>query len=328
MTAPDRLSLTGPPTLFQPLPRMAEKLGMKSLWIKRDDLTALAFGGNKLRKLEFLLADALQMQADCIVTAGAIQSNHCRQTAIASSLLGLPCHLVLGGSEPDDLKGNLLLDKMVGATIHWCGPDRRGETAESLLAELKAAGKKPYFITYGGSDALGTLAYEHALGELQKQSQSLGLKIDRLIFASSSGGTQAGLQLGVTRRSLPWQVEGIRIDKADPMGESYPDLLARLAAEAAERMGWDNLPPAQDFLVNEDYLEAGYAVLTGAETRAIKLLARTEGIFLDPVYTGRAFAALIDRAETDETIRNETVVFWHTGGAPALFAYPPAELLA
>ena len=316
-----RFPLAQRPTPVAPLAALSRHLGGPRLLIKRDDQTGLALGGNKTRKLEFLLAEALAQNADLVLTAGAAQSNHCRQTAAAAACAGLRCDLVLGGEPPAVPSGNLLLDQILGAQIHWAGPDRRGERLEAVAAQLRAEGHRPYLIPYGGSNAVGAAGYVAAMEEVLAQLAAQGERVDRMVFASSSGGTQAGLIAGAKMFGFTGQVLGIRIDKGDPLDRPFAAHMLQLAQAVAARAGCAASITAADCVLNDDYVGAGYGVVGDLEREAIRLMGRLEGILLDPVYTGRAFGALLDLARRQVFGREETVLFWHTGGAPALFAY-------
>ncbi|WP_102795030.1 D-cysteine desulfhydrase family protein [Bowmanella denitrificans] len=320
MSLENRLELATLPTPLQPMQNLSDKLGGPELWIKRDDLTGLALGGNKTRKLEYMLFEALQQGADCIITAGAIQSNHCRQTAAAAAMLELECHLVLGGHEPGSCNGNLLLDKLLGAQIHWAGDHRKGEDIPLLVEKLQAQGKKPYVVPYGGSNLLGALGYANAVLELVKQSET---RFTHIVFASASGGTHAGILAGARLVGLTAQVLGIRIDKLDAPDQPFADKVLKLANEVAADLALEAFSK-EDVLLSEDYLGGGYAVIGDAERQAITTLAKNEAILLDPVYTGRAMAGLLDLINKGYFHADDKVLFWHTGGAPALFAYADA----
>jgi D-cysteine desulfhydrase family pyridoxal phosphate-dependent enzyme len=306
------------PTPLVELPRLSKALGGPAIFMKRDDQTGLALGGNKTRKLEYLLGDALNQGCDAVITAGAAQSNHCRQTAAAAVMLGLECHLVLGGAEPDRPSGNLLLDNIFGSRIHWAGEHRKGEDIPELAARLRASGKRPYLVPYGGSNELGALAFVEASRELAGQSQ--GRAFTHVVFASSSGGTQAGLMLGKQMFGQTYQVVGINIEK-DEMGQRpFGEHVLSLANRTARLLGLDHEFAEQELVLNADYAGAGYGVIGDLEVEAIVLTARAEGILLDPVYTGRAMGGLIDMIRSAELGKNDRVLFWHTGGTPALFA--------
>ncbi|WP_237067984.1 D-cysteine desulfhydrase family protein [Microbulbifer guangxiensis] len=316
-----RQSLGFFPTPLHPLARLTEMLGGPQLFIKRDDQTGLALGGNKTRKLEFILADALAQGSDAIVTAGAAQSNHCRQTAAAAARLGLECHLLLGGRAPAQPQGNLLLDRLFGCHIHWTPGHRKGEDLAEVVRYLERAGRKPYVAPYGGSSDLGALAFVAALEELKCQWPDQGGPFTHIVFASSSGGTHAGLMLGARLLELPTKMVGINIDKGAGGERSFAGHILDLAGQAAERLGSPQSFTPEDLILDDDYLGEGYGVVGEAEREAIGVLARTEGILLDPVYTGRAMAGLLALVRSGAFEPSDRVLFWHTGGAPALFAY-------
>jgi D-cysteine desulfhydrase family pyridoxal phosphate-dependent enzyme len=306
--------------------RLSRRLAGPHLWIKRDDLSGLAFGGNKTRKLEFLMAEALANRCDAVITAGAAQSNHCRQTAAAAADLGLSCHLALGGSPPGASNGNLLLDQLLGAKIHWCGNRRKGEGLIELEKDLTSRGLRTYVIPYGGSNVVGASGFAAAMVELDAQLRESGIRAAAIVFASSSGGTQAGLMAGKSLAESETRLLGIRIDKDEPGEDSFESQIASLANQLAERLDLhDRFAPA-DIVLDSNYTGAGYGIVGDLEREAIRLVAETEGILLDPVYTGRAFGALLDLVGRHEVGPDDHVVFWHTGGAPALFSY--AESLA
>jgi D-cysteine desulfhydrase family pyridoxal phosphate-dependent enzyme len=303
------------PTPIQPLPRLSTLLGGPRILVKRDDLTGLAFGGNKTRKLEYVLADAQAAGAKTLVTVGAAQSNHCRQTAALAARMGLGCVLVLSGDEPVRPSGNLLLDQLFGAEIVWTTRDKRSEAVKMAFEAAWEAGKRPYLIPLGASNALGAAAYSEAFDEMIQQVGQV--EVNWLIVASSSGGTQAGLALGAKRAAWGGHVLGISIDEAE---QDLKECAAFLASEAADRLGLKLRLSPDEILVNADYLGEGYGILGEPEREAIRLFAQTEGLLLDPVYTGRAAAGMIDLIRKGFLRAGETVLFWHTGGQPALFA--------
>lgn len=309
------------PTPLVTLSALSKALGGPKLLMKRDDNTGLALGGNKTRKLEFLIGDALAKGADTIITAGAAQSNHCRQTAAAAASLQLECHLMLGGQEPEDTNGNLLLDKLFGCHIHWTGNNRKGEDIPNLVQALEEEGKKPYVVPYGGSNEIGALGFVDALTELDLQLKQTNESLTHIIFASSSGGTQAGLMLGKKLLDAPYDILGINIDK-DEKGEfPFKQKILDLSNKTAELMNSPHQFTPNDVILNSDYIGEGYGVIGKLEREAIEITARTEGILLDPVYTGRAMGGLINMIRTGKLKKTDNVLFWHTGGAPALFAY-------
>jgi D-cysteine desulfhydrase family pyridoxal phosphate-dependent enzyme len=315
-----RFHLAYLPTPLEPLERLGPALGGPCLWIKRDDQTGLATGGNKTRKLELLVADALAQGAGVVLTVGAAQSNHCRQTAAAAARAGLDCVLVLRGEAPPHSQwtGNLLLDHLLGARIRWAGKEDPLAVLEAAAGDERAAGRAPYVIPYGGSNAVGAAAYAVAFAELWDQMAAQGLHFDRVVFASSSGGTQAGLVVGAMAHGYSGQVLGISVDKT---GGHLRQTVTALLAPTAVRLGLDLNPDSSDVSIDDRHVGGGYGILTAAEREAIRMLARSEGILLDPVYTGKAMAGLIDLIRRGEIGADETVLFWHTGGMPALFAY-------
>jgi D-cysteine desulfhydrase family pyridoxal phosphate-dependent enzyme len=316
-----RCSLGFFPTPLVEMRRLSRRLGGPRLWIKRDDLTGLAFGGNKTRKLEFLLAEAVTQGCDAVITAGAAQSNHCRQTAAGAAALGLSCHLALGGAPSAVANGNLLLDDLLGATIHWSAELRKGEGLEHIARELSSRGLRPFVVPYGGSNPVGAAGFAAAMIELNEQLPIAGARADAIVFASSSGGTQAGLMVGSTMTGSPARIIGIGIDKRGTNEAPFAALVAALASQTAELLGVEARYHSSDVVLKTDYLGAGYGVVSDLERQAIRLMAECEGILLDPVYTGRAFGALLDLIYRGDFRSNEDVIFWHTGGAPALFSY-------
>jgi len=314
-----RIPLAFLPTPVHPLPRLSAMLrDEQQLLIKRDDQTGLAGGGNKTRKLEFLIADARALGADVVLTTGAIQSNHCRQTAAAAAQAGLECHVVLSGAPPSLPNGNLLLDHLLGAEIHWTTQEKRSARLAELAEELRAAGRRPYPIVLGGSDPVGASGYALALEELWNQVRALDLRLDAIVFASSSGGTQAGLVAGAWVLGWDVQLLGISVDEPEAKLKAQ---VAGLATRTSAHLGRPHTFTANDIRVNADYLGGGYAIMGSLESDAIRLMAQAEGILLDPVYTGRAFGGLLDLIRRDAFGAGQNILFWHTGGTPALYAY-------
>lgn len=314
-----RASLCLLPTPVHPLERLRTALGgaatAPQLLIKRDDLTGPALGGNKLRKLEFLLADAELQGADVLLTAGAAQSNHCRQTAAVGAMYGIETHLCLRGPEPEPHTGNLILNDWLGATLHFAAPGASvSEYMMNLARELGAQGRKAYPIPIGGSNAIGAAGYAAAVFELRAQ----GIEPDYIVVATGSGGTQAGLEVGVRLAGVKTRVLGIGV--AEPDTTSWEDDVSALANAVAEHLGESiRLSPA-DIHCPIDWMGPRYGTPTDAGQEALRTLARTEGIFLDSVYSAKAFAALLDYCRAGRFAPTETVLFWHTGGAPSLFA--------
>ena len=319
-----RVSIAHLPTPLEEMPRLSEALGGPRLFVKRDDQTGLATGGNKTRKLEFLVADALEKGADTIITAGAAQSNHARQTAAAAAKFVLRCCLVLTGQSPNRWGGNLLLDELLGAEIRWAGERERSQVMEEVAEEMTRLGRRPYIVPLGGSNPVGAAGYVEAMLELVAQLEVRDLQLDRVVFPSGSGGTQAGMMVGAKVLRFAGQIEGISVSRTK---EALKPRLEELVAETAAFLGLDLSFASEDFIVHDDYLGEGYARMGPPEREAIRLSARTEGLLVDPVYTGRALAGLIDLIRRGVFGPDETVLFWHTGGTPALFAYAEALLL-
>lgn len=309
------------PTPLHQLKNLSEKYAPYHIFIKRDDQTGLASGGNKTRKLEYLIQEALDNGCDTIITAGAQQSNHCRQTTAACAIAKLECHLLLGGTAPENYNGNLLLSDLLGAQIHFTGENRKGEDIESLKQQLELEGKKPFVIPYGGSNSTGALGFVNAVKELKEQLIAQNLNIDYLFFASSSGGTQAGLTLGNDLYHLNMKLIPIGIDKNETQGMSLEESVLMLVNEGKLLLNIKKEYTLKDVKINNGYNEAGYGVITKNEKEAIKELAQNEGILLDPVYTGRAFYAMMDYLKKNKIYANTNILFWHTGGLPANFYY-------
>lgn len=309
-----RLSFAHLPTPIEELPRLTRELGGPQILVKRDDQTGLAFGGNKTRKLEFLVAEALEQGAKTLITGGALQSNHCRQTAAAAARFGLDCILVLNGARPDQPSANLLLDELLGAEIVTI-VDRayRDKTLQETFDKAAAEGRKPYLVPYGGSSPTGALGYAFAMQELMAQNAGA----DWILFGTSSGGTHAGLVLGQRLFGYQGKVLGISIDESEVWLKAR---VSALASDASEKMGERINFTRDDVLASEEYCQAGYGVLTDAEREAVNLFAGLEGLLLDPVYTGRAAAGMLDLVRKGFFKKGETILFWHTGGQPALFA--------
>lgn len=315
---PERVKLAHLPTPIEPLERLSKQMAGPQLWIKRDDQTGLAIGGNKTRKLEFLVADALAQECDHLITTGAPQSNHCRQTAAAAAKLGLGCSLVLRGNPPTQANGNILLDQLLGAHLYWTGNRPNNEVMMEVSAQVKTMGRKPYLIPLGGSNVLGATSYVLAMEECMQQVAEQRLNLDFIVFASSSGGTHAGIVLGCQIYGFRGNVLGISVDHQAAYLQTQ---VAALATATATHLGLGTTSIADQVEVNDDYIGAGYAVIGETEREAIRLMAQREGILLDPVYTARAFGGLIDLIRWGAFTRGQRVLFWHTGGVPALFAY-------
>lgn len=308
-----RVKIAHLPTPVEELPRLSAALGGPRLLVKRDDQTGLAFGGNKTRKLEYLVAEAQSHGAATLITAGAIQSNHCRQTAAAARRVGMGCILVLSGEPPETPEANTYLDVLLGAELVWTSLEERGNTLNETYLAAEAAGRKPFLIPYGGSSPVGAAAYAYAVREFVAQN----VPADWIVFATSSGGTQAGLVAGKALFGFSGQVLGISVDED---AAKFRGMVAELAKDVTVLLNNAKNITIDDVLVNDDYLSGGYAVMGEPEREAIQLFARHEGLLVDPVYTGRAAAGLIDLVRKGFFRKDETVLFWHTGGQPALFA--------
>lgn len=315
---PKRVSLAHLPTPLQPMPRLSKQLGGPELYIKRDDLTGLATGGNKVRKLEFLVAEALARGCDHLVTTGAAQSNHCRQTAAAAAHCGLGCSLVLTGEPPVQTTGNLLLNELLGAHVYWTRGADTGGVMTAVADELRTMGRHPYLIPLGGSNVVGAAAFVLAMEELTQQLAAAGVNADFIVVASGSGGTQAGMVLGASIYGFRGHVLGISVSRE---AEALQTQVAALATATATHLGLDTVSLGAHVDVNDDYLGDGYGVVGEAEREAVRLVAQFEGILLDPVYTGRAMGGLIDLIRWGAITRGQTVLFWHTGGTAALPAF-------
>jgi D-cysteine desulfhydrase family pyridoxal phosphate-dependent enzyme len=309
-----RLRFAHLPTPIEELPNLSKVISGPRILVKRDDQTGLAFGGNKTRKLEFLIAEAREQGAELLISGGAMQSNHCRQTAAAAARYGFECKLVLTGDKPKQASANLLLDGLFGAEIITV-EDRafRDQTLQKTFDDAVAAGKKPYLVPYGGSSPTGALGYVFAMEEFVKQN----VHADWIVFGTSSGGTHAGLVLGQRMFGFKGKVLGISIDETE---DDLKNHVSVLASQASEKLGERINFTRDDVLANDRYCQAGYGVFGEGEREAINLFARHEGLLLDPVYTGRAAAGMIDLIRKGIFKKDETVLFWHTGGQPALFA--------
>lgn len=305
------------PTPLAKMDRLTNVLAGPDIYIKRDDLTGLALGGNKTRKLEYIIWEALDAGCNSLITAGAVQSNHCRQTAAAAAKTGMKCHLLLGGQKPSSASGNLLLNQLFGSKIHWTGEDRKGASLSDIYDQLKQEGDNPYLIPYGGSNHLGALSFAAAAQELYCQTKDLSFS--HIVFASSSGGTHAGLILGRKLLNQNHALLGINIDKDNSAEGTFKSQVLGLAHQAALRVGLHETFEDCDFTLITGYDKPGYGVMGPGEDEAIRLVAQMEGILLDPVYTGRAMAGLIDLIRKGHLGKKDRVLFWHTGGIPALF---------
>jgi len=316
------------PTPIEKLAHLSRALGGPEFYIKRDDLLGLAGGGNKARKLEFLMADALARGADTIITVGAVQSNHCRLTLAAASKEGLKCRLLLEervpGSYHPAASGNNFLYRLLGAEQLRveAGGDLNAALLE-MVSEAASEGRKAYVIPVGGSNPLGALGYVACAQELLSQCFDLGLQFDHLVCTSGSAGTHAGLLVGLLGNSSSLPITGINVGR--PRSEQEAIVYA-LAEQTAELAGLRGAVPREAVVCLDEWVGPGYSLPTAAMVEAVKLLARLEGILLDPVYTGKAMAGLLELAQRGYFGKGEKVLFVHTGGSPALYAYQEAIL--
>lgn len=319
-----RVSLAHLPTPLEHLPRFSEHLGGPEIWVKRDDCTGLATGGNKTRKLEWVMGDAVEEGADTIITVGAVQSNHVRQTAAAACKLGLRCEVLLEHriENPDEdyrTSGNVLLDKMFGATLHeYPAGTEFPVVMEEHAERVRGNGGRPYIVPGGASNKIGALGYANCALELINQANEQGLVIDHLVTATGSAGTQAGLVVGLEAMNSNIPLLGIGVGAAkEPQEQKVWDL----AVETAEYIGAPGVVERGDVIANCDYIGEAYGIPTEAMNEAVLLLARLEGLLFDPVYSGKALAGLIDLVTRGHFGDAENIVFLHTGGSAALFAY-------
>jgi L-cysteate sulfo-lyase len=319
-----RVALGHLPTPLEPMDRLSEVLGGPRLWVKRDDCTGLSSGGNKTRKLEYLMADAQKCGADTIITQGATQSNHARQTTAAAAKLGMACHILLedrtGSNDPNYiLNGNVLLDRLHGASVskRGGGTDMNAEM-EALADKLTQGGATTYIIPGGGSNPIGALGYVNCARELSEQAASTGLKIDALVHATGSAGTQAGLVTGLAAIQSDIHLLGIGVRAPQ---EKQEQMVFDLAERTAAHLDTGLSIKRSDVRANCDYVGPGYGLPTDGMIAAVKLLAQTEGLLFDPVYSGKGLDGLIDQVRKGYFDGMNDVVFLHTGGSAALFGY-------
>ena len=308
------------PTPLLPALDLGRAAGVPNLWLKRDDLIAFGFGGNKVRGLEFLLADALERGADTILTGAGAQSNHVRATVAAAASASLAAIAVYWGREPARADGNYALARLLGAQTHFTNSDDRASVdvaLESLALELRARGRRPYVIPRGGACALGVTGHILAVAELAEQCRALELVPDTIVLAVGSGGTYAGWLVGIRALGLAWRLSGFTVSR--PARETR-DRIVTLANAGAAVAGIGARFAAHDVTLDDDFLGAGYGIPSERGDAAIRLAARREGVFFDPTYTGKAFAGLMEHVRADRIPGSQTVVFLHTGGAPTLIA--------
>ncbi len=315
---PPRVRLAHLPTPLEELPRLSFRLGGPRILIKRDDATGLATGGNATRKLEYLIGDALQQGADTIVTTGAARSSHARQTAAAAAHCGLRCVLVLESRAPQcPPSGNLLLDRLLGASVRWAGDRDVWDVMQQVADEERSVGRQPYLIPRGGSNPIGALGYVTAMRELASQLADRQEAVDHLLLATGTGGTHAGLLVGSRDVGFTGRILGVSVG---PSAAELRPAVTSVAHLTASLIGLDFLLSGEDVAIDTGYCGAGYGVVGDAEREAIRMVAGEEGVLLDPVYTGRAMAALIDLIARGAFTARQTVLFWHTGGTASLLA--------
>jgi len=309
------------PTPLHRMRNLGSSLGIDDLWIKRDDLTGVGGGGNKSRKLEFIVADAKEMEADTLVTVGAVQSNHCRQTAAVAAITGMRCVLLLSGQEPEVMTGNLLLSKLFGAEQKFFPDDSISDLdgrMETVVNTLEDLGFRPYAIPLGASMPLGVIAYADAVLELREQMENWDFEPDRIIVASSTGSTLAGLILGAEIAGLDVDIIGVSV-LLD--GVALQGRVAGLIDRTVKQYPQFFSATKHKIQIDDRFLDEGYGVLTEGCRSAIQMFAKMEAIVLDPVYTGKAGLSLVRMALSGEVERDTRTLFWHTGGEPALYAY-------
>jgi D-cysteine desulfhydrase family pyridoxal phosphate-dependent enzyme len=323
-----RIRLAHLPTPLEEAPFLSAALGGPRIFIKRDDCTGLALGGNKTRKLEYLIADAQSKGASVVITCGSDRSNHCRQTAAAARVAGMKCVLVLNSTTAEPaIQGNLLLDRMLGAQIRFVGSEaERDPMMEQVASEYREQGGEPYIIANGGSDPIGTAGYVAAIFELMEQLDDLGLEPSHLYTTSSlSGGTHAGLAIGAAIAGATFHVQGIAIEGSE---DEVRAVVLPLANATAHYLESDAVLTPHDIRIDANYVGPGYAMNSDASLDAMNTVARTQAILLDPVYTAKTMAGLIGHIKAGQLGPADIVVFLHSGGSPALFSEGAALLEA
>lgn len=312
-------------TPIEKLEHLTRHLHGPTIYMKRDDLTGLPFGGNKTRKLEFLMADALEQHADTIITCGAVQSNHCRLTLAAAIREGLKCQLVLEERIPSSYDyyangNNLLFNLLKPEKIHVAPYGKNpADVMEELAQKLRLQGRRPYIIPVGGSNAIGDLGYVACMGEIIEQMDQMQIQFDRIFITSGSAGSHAGLLAGMKLSKRDIEIYGIGINRPQKAQERA---ILELANDTLEKLDEKPSITKEDVVVNCNYIGGGYSVPTEAMRQAVKLVAEKEAIMLDPTYTGKTMSGLIDLIEKGIIKKHETILFIHTGGTPGLFAHP------
>ena len=321
-----RANIARLPTPIQHLPRLTKKLDGPQIYIKRDDLTGLAFGGNKARKLEYIMAEALQQKADTIVTGAGYHSNWCTQTVAAAKKLGLDIYLVKSAPHEDyegkTWDGNHLLHHLMGAHIKTVRPENFKETMDATMEKLKKQGKNPYFVPVGGSDPTGASAYMNAVLETTYQANDMGIHFKHLIHATGSGGTQAGLVMGAKAFNTGMQIIGAAVGYTPK--EEQIEKVRQIVQDSKKKYDLDFTLNEGDITVYNEYVGGGYGYMSEPKLEAVQMLAETEGLLIDPVYTATAMACLIDLVRKNTWKKTDNILFLHTGGAVALFPYKEA----
>ncbi len=316
-----RKKLAHLPTPLHRLPNLADTLGIDELWIKRDDLTGRSIGGNKTRKLEFVIGDALAQGADTIVTVGGVQSNHCRQTAAAAAIVGMRCILLLAGEEPEISTGNLLLDKLYGAEIKYF-PDANvldmNLHLEGIMETLRDFGLTPYAIPVGAALPVGTIGYAQAMFELKQQIEETGFSPDKIFVAAGTGGTLAGMVLGAHVAGVDAEIIGVSVlSPAETLVERTRDLVQRTVDSYPQL--FEKFDPT--ITVDDSFVGKGYGFVSDGVKSAIEMFAKMDAVLLDPIYTAKAGLALMRMALAGDIERSANVLFWHTGGSPEIFTH-------
>lgn len=317
---PEKIEIARIPTPIQKLDRLSEHLGGPAIYVKRDDLTGSALSGNKVRKLEYSFAEAQRQGADAVVTCGGIQSNHCRATAVVAAKLGMECTLVLRGTEPEIPSGNLLLDWLAGASVRWVTPDEYREREalfEEIVSEMKNRGKTPYVIPEGASNSIGAFGYAGAAREIRDQAASMGVEFAAIAHAVGSGGTTAGLLLGQAIHGTDIPVLAFAVCDDE---EFFNNRVGEIIDGCRRNYGVEETPDLALLKVDDGYIGSGYAVPYAEVIETIRLFAGLEGIFLDPVYTGKAAWGMIDNVKKGRWEKKDNVLFIHTGGIYGLLA--------
>lgn len=319
-TLPERYALAHTPTPVEKLERLSQLFEGPEIYIKRDDLTGMGKTGNKVRKLEFLIAEAQREGAQLLITCGGGQSNHARATALAAAKVGIKSHLVLRDSAGGDIDGNLFIDRLVGAEVSFITPpeyEQVNDIMHRLSEEYAQKGVKAYVIPEGGSTALGCLGYVVAIDEVCRQMKTLRIEFDHVISAVGSGGTLAGMLLGKSAYGLKAQIHGVNVCDDAPY---FQERVSNIIREAKRKFGFDLKLQKKDINIIDGYVGKGYGLNRQEEIELIKLVAHTEGIILDPVYTAKALFGLRDQIRKGRFTKSEKVLFWHTGGIFGLFA--------